>query len=1212
MIRHLLLVLIWTTISAGAIADDSPLSFSEQIRPVLANACFHCHGPDQDTRQADLRLDQKDGLFAELDGYTIVKPGSPDHSELVRRILSADPDEVMPPPDSNKTLTAEQRKLLAEWVRQGAPWEGHWSFIPPERPSLPQPKNKSWGQNEIDRFILRKIEAAGLTPSEQAGPYTLVRRLYLDLIGLPPSPEEADTWVQKLGGQVSSNESQPLNEGAWQELITHLLNSSHYGERWARRWLDLARYADTNGYEKDRDRSIWPYRDWVINAINSGMPFDRFTVEQLAGDMLPNSSVQQHIATGFHRNTMLNEEGGIDPLEFRFHAMTDRVATTGTTWLGLTLGCCQCHTHKYDPISHHEYYQLMAFLNNADEPSLELPDDKIEQQWHKNMAKADQLLAELPDKWPVDEFEQQELQLVTVTADGEQIIDTLADGVVQITGANPPTAIYTVEADLPHTDFDALRLTTSTMASRKGPGRTEHGNFVLSEIQFEIAPVDESDQPVFQKLAVTSATASVEQKGYGIKMAFDGDESTGWGIHGRDGIPQTAAATFQLDRQAPGQANDGPVRLKVTMKQLLGDSHTIAAFRITALRQRDADEIAALRAETIERSFEEWRNAEQPNAVDWQPLRPTKATSNLPILTIQDDDSIFASGDTAKRDDYYITLAAVDYPLTALRLEALPDERLPAGGPGSTYYEGTLGDFFLNEIKVTAGDTVFPIESASETFAKNRYGNNPASASLALDGDVQTGWSVHGRQRERHVAVFNFSEPLPPGTAVQVQMTFGRHFASSLGRFRFSGTASPDRPQARTWSNEIADWLRQPMESLATEGRDTLFRTFLMSAPELATHAEHIRSLRRRPEATSTLVMSERPAGQRRPTRRHHRGEYLQPRDLVEPGLPEVLTTNSSAAPKNRLQFARWLVSEQNPLTARVVVNRHWAAFFGTGLVSTLDDFGLQGAAPSHPELLDWLAVTFVQDDHWSLKDLHRRIVSSAAYRQSSVVVAAAKDIDPDNRLLSYAPRFRLEAEIVRDQLLAAVGVLSRKTGGPPVRPPQPTGVTEVAYGSPKWNASTGNDRYRRSIYTFVKRTAPFAMFATFDAPTGESCIAERTRSNSPLQALTLLNDVMITELAQHAGHRCAAEEKKAGTDELLTRLFRKVLVRPPTAEELLPLKEFLNTQRAHYSEHPDAGRKLLGFEEDRSEKDDYVADVSAWTATARVLFGLDETLNRE
>ncbi len=1024
-IRWLTGLLLFVVVALRLPAADD-LQFNRDIRPILSDKCFQCHGPDDDARQADLRLDTRAGLFEKRDEHVAFAAGRVDQSEALRRILSNDADERMPPPTSKKTLTAKQIATLRTWVEQGAKWETHWAFEKPRRADLPAVKNTTWPRNEIDRFVLARMEQLGITPSPPADALMLVRRVSLDLIGLPPTPEEADEWVARLTG--TSGDS--FNETVYGELVDHLLNSKQYGERWARRWLDLARYADTNGYEKDRDRNIWPYRDWVIKALNDDMPFDQFTIEQLAGDMLPQATIEQRVATGFHRNTMLNEEGGIDPLEFRFHAMTDRVATTGTTWLGLTIGCAQCHSHKFDPISQREYYQFMAFLNNADEPTMDLPSEAIDAQRREDLARAEQLLRELPGHWPVAE--------------------------------------------------------------------------------------------------------------------------------GQD------------------------------------------------------------RNQLIDQRYAEWLAQERRRTVDWTPIRPTKMKSNLPHLALEDDDSIFSSGDTAKHDTFELVFARDVRDITAVRIEALPDERLPAHGPGSTYYEGTIGDFFLSEFQLWADGAKQKFSKATHSYAKNRFGNNPVAAELAIDGDLQTGWSVHDRQGERHVAVFVLERPIASAGELRMQMDFGRHFASSLGRFRVSITQHPGGAEARDLPLEIEALLSLADEQLSADQRGRLREEFLLHAPELAKHSEPVLKLRQPVAYPTTLVMHERPENNPRPTAIHHRGEFLQPTERVAPGTPAVLHPLANAASKDRLAFARWLVSSDNPLTARVTVNRAWAALFGQGIVPTVDDFGFQGQPPSHPELLDWLAVTFQtgadvklngQDRHglgWSLKKLHKLIVMSATYRQSSR--HAPRDevhhAERDGYNLARAPRFRLEAEIVRDATLRAAGILSANIGGPPVRPPQPDGITEAAYGKPQWQASTGADRYRRSVYTFIKRTAPFAMFNTFDAPSGEACVARRDVSNTALQSLTLLNDVMFVEAAQAMGRMIAARD---GDDrQRAAYAFRRVMTRPPTDDELTKLVEFVTTQRTRIASGELDAKTIAG------EGPGDMNERAVWTTLARALFSLDEAVTRQ
>ncbi len=984
-------------------ADTAAPDFNRQVRPILARYCFKCHGPDDAARQSGLRLDGREWAVAAAEsGRPAIVPGDAQQSELVRRVFSDDEFQVMPPPETKTQLTDAQKDVLRRWVAAGADYQPHWAFVPPRQTPLPKVNQADWPQNPIDHFVLARLEEEGLSPSPEADRYTLIRRVSLDLIGLPPTPEEVDQFV---------HDSSP---GAYERLVDQLLASKHYGERWARRWLDLARYADTNGYEKDRPRSIWPYRDWVINALNDGMPFDRFTIEQIAGDMLPDATRQQRVATGFHRNTMLNEEGGIDPLEFRFHAMTDRVATTGTTWLGLTLMCAQCHTHKYDPVSQHEYYGLMALLNNAEEPDLDLPSEEQREQTVRNLQQAERLLSELPEQFP---------------------------------------------------------------------------------------------------------------------------------------------------------AGDVP------------------------------------REEALQKSFGDWLQQQRERIVRWRPLRPIEATSNLPLLTVQPDDSVFASGDFTKSDTYQLRFRSDLRGITAVRLEALPDDRLPAHGPGMTYYEGTKGDFFLGEFQLSAGAEPLKFSRATESYGKNRFGNNPVSAALTLDGDPQTGWSVDGRLGERHTAVYVLDSPLENADDLRLTMMFGRHFASSLGRFRISVTTDPGDGEALDLPEEVERLLQVPEDQLTGEARERLRREFLLSVPELADQAKRIRQLLTPPQYPTTLVMQERPPENPRPTYIHHRGEFLQPKEQVQPAVPAFLPPLPDGAANNRLNFARWLVSRDNPLTARVTVNRHWSAFFGRGLVPTIGDFGYQGQLPSHPELLDWLAVEFMQQG-WSLKWLHKQIAMSATYRQSSHATADLVQRDAENRLLARGPRVRLEAELIRDAALSASGLLSPKVGGPSVFPPQPPGVTtEGTYGRLDWTPSTGEDRYRRSLYTFSKRTAPFAMYNTFDAPSGEACVARRDVSNTPLQALTLLNDVVFVEAARAMGSEFAVRD---GTvPQRIAAMFRRVLVRPAEPEEIETLAAFYEHQRARLEAGELETKTVAG------EGAGEVIDRAAWTLVARILFNLDEAITK-
>ncbi|NBP88941.1 MAG: DUF1553 domain-containing protein, partial [Planctomycetia bacterium] len=823
------------------------------------------------------------------------------------------------------------------------------------KPVQHEPPAVSGLKHPVDCFVRSRLKETGLAPALEADRATLCRRVFLDLVGLPPSPDELAAFL--------ADES----ADAYGRLVDQLLASPRYGERWARRWLDLARYADTNGYEKDRPRTIWPYRDWVIKALNDDLPFDQFTIKQIAGDMLPDATVDDIVATGFHRNTMLNEEGGIDPLEFRYLAMVDRVGTTGTTWLGLTTACAQCHTHKFDPITHTDYFSLMALLNNADEPEWIIPSADRDRRLAEAAKRAELLWNQLPEQWPVP---------------------------------------------------------------------------------------------------------------------------------GRPGAKQLAAGSSE-----PGQvvANEG--------RQLVG------------LAER----------------FDAWLRKETARAVAWKVVLPEAIESNMPHLVPQPDGSILGSGDVTKSDVYTLTLPASEQPVRAIRLEVLPDASLPAWGPGLCYYEGRKGDFFLSEFEVSLPlkQTRVEVAKATDSFEGKAFaGKQKAGASAAIDGVMSSGWSTNGRQ----------------------------------------GTAP-----------EVADQVKE-IERLEAAERQGL----------------------------STLVLRERPGDNPRLTHRHHRGEFLSPEEVVPPAVPSFLPQLPAHAKADRLALARWLVAPDNPLTARVVVNRHWHALFGRGLVETVADFGYQGSPPSHPELLDWLAVTFMTPVEqgglgWSLKSLHRLIVTSDTYRQSSAVTPAAAERDPDNILLARGPRVRLEAEVIRDSLLKAAGLLSTKMYGPGVRPPQPAGVMEVAFGKPKWDESQGEDRYRRSIYTFRKRTAPFAFTTTFDGPTGEACIARRDVSNSPLQALTLLNDPMFLEIARAFGETIV---QVAGSDaDRMQELSRRLLSRDFSAEEADQLLEYLKSQRQRLAEGTLSATELMGVADSGQQDLQQLREEAAWMLVARVVMNLDEAI---
>lgn len=748
-------------------AEDPKVDFNRDIRPILAKNCFACHGPDRESREADLRLDTAKGATEEHDGRRAIVPGKPDSSELIARIESFDPDQAMPPLASGGELTEAEKKLLRVWIASGAEYKVHWSFVVPRKAPLPKVSQAKWPTHPLDHFVLAKLEEAKLSPTEAADRYHLIRRLSLDLTGLPPTPQEADAFVADK------------SKDAYEKVVDRLLKSEAYGEHWARMWLDLARYADTKGYEKDRHRDIWRYRDWVIDALNRDLSFDQFTIQQLAGDLLPNATNDQILATAFHRNTMTNDEGGTDNEEFRTAAVKDRVDTTMQVWMGLTMGCAKCHSHKYDPISQTDYYSFYAFFNQ--------------------------------------------------TQDADR-------------GDDAPLAV----------------------------------------------------------------TPTAEQK---------------------KKIAELEAAVKSLQEKSKGEdaSKDDAAKLKATQK-------------------------------------------------------------------------------------------------------ALADAR----------------------------------------------------------------------------------------------------------------KAIPKTP-----------------------------------------------------------VMKELPKNKRRKTTIHQRGNFLDPGEAVEEAVPQVFGSLPKDAPRNRLGVARWLVQKDNPLTSRVMVNRVWARVFGTGIVETEEDFGTQGLPPSHPELLDWLAVDF-RENGWSLKKLLRTIVLSSTYRQSTKVDETRLELDPQNRLLSRGARFRLSAEVVRDQALFVSGLLTEQLGGPSVMPPQPGGVWKSTYNTQKWKNAVGPQRYRRGLYTYWKRTSPYPSMLTFDASSREVCQIRRIRTNTPLQALVLLNDPAFVEAAG-----ALAARMEEASDELNRKVahgFRLTLIRPPTVEERRVLVELYRSLTDDYSQDKEASETLVKAAGNRSQD-------AAMIAVANVLLNLDETL---
>jgi len=1008
-------------------STSAAIDFRRDIRPILSEKCFSCHGPDKAAREADLRLDVQAAAFAERNGHRAIVPGHPEQSELIRRVTTADADERMPPADSTKKrLTLRQIAMLRRWIKQGARWEKHWAFVAPRRPAIPPVKNRTWVRNPIDAFVLARMERQKLAPSPTADRVTLLRRLSLDLIGLPPTIGEVDAFL---------NDNRP---GAYGRQVDRLLKSPHYGERWGRIWLDAARYADSDGFEKDKPRFVWFYRDWVINAINRDLPYDQFVIDQIAGDLLPHATQDQIVATGFLRNSMLNEEGGIDPEQFRMEAMFDRMDAIGKSILGLTLKCGQCHSHKYDPLTQEEYYRMFAFLNNSYEAAV---------------------------------------------------------------------TVYTPEQQS-------------------------------------------------RRRALFRGIRDIER---------------------------------DLKRRTP----DWPARMA------------------------------------------RWESSVRNNQPKWTVLNIKNAGSNSQRYYRQADGSLLAQGYAPTKHDapFSATTNATD--IRAFRLELLTDHNLPANGPGRS----VTGICALTEFKVTASSNGDPKQRKTVRFVRATADfSNPrmqlgslyadkkgkrgytGPVGYAIDGNLETAWGIDagpGRRNQARKAVFlaETNAAFPNGTTLHFTLS-QRHGGGNsddnqnmnLGRFRISVT-SDKQAVADPLPRRVRRIIAVPADKRSPAQQAAVFSYWRTTVGEWKNANRRIERLwRTHPEGTTQLVYDRREHP--RQTYLLQRGDFLKPIKPVSPGVPAFLhPLPKTTTHPDRLDFARWLVDRRSPTTARAFVNRVWQSHFGVGLIKTPGDLGSQGEPPSHPRLLDWLAVEFMEDG-WRLKSLHRLIVTSATYRQSSHALPESFQRDPENRLLARGPRFRVDAEIVRDIALAASGLLNPTIGGPSVYPPAPHFLFErpASYGPKTWIVENGPNRYRRALYTFRFRSVPYPVLQAFDAPNGDVSCIRRARSNTPLQALAVLNEPMFMECAQALARQTLKHGGRTDA-ERMEYAFRRVLSRKPDARERLDLIGFLRRQIKRFSSGEADPAKLVTVTHVPGETP---ARLAAWTAVARVLLNLDETITRE
>ncbi len=1023
--------------------------FANQIRPILAARCYQCHGPN--TQQNGLRLDSLAAALKGSETGRVIVPGNSEKSPLVRRLLALDRPQM---PYGGPPLSPDEIKRFRDWIDSGTPGPDsnqallsgygagnssgkplkHWSFIKPERPEPPPVKHAAWVRNPIDNFILARLEREGIEPSPEADKSTLIRRVYLDLIGIPPTPQEVDEFVADQRAD------------AYERLVDRLLASPHYGEKWAAPWLDLGRYGDSNGYEKDSLRVAWKYRDWLINALNQDMPFKEFTIEQLAGDMLPNPTTDQLIATGFHRNTMLNQEGGVDHQEYRWYSLIDRTNTTGSVWLGLTVGCAQCHNHKFDPVTQKDYYRLLAFFDNVEYKDL-------------NLGQGEGHIQEPDLELPTPEQDKQAKKIRAEIASLQSVLDT--------------------------------------------------------------------------------------------------------------GTPELALAQARWEGE---------------MKAAEGQ---------------------------------------------WTALVPDHvASQGGATLTLLPNHSVLAGGKNPDADTYTIQTRTDRSSITGVRIEVLSDPSLPNGGPG----RDPDGNFFLSDFELearpatgTGAAQAIPWKAADADEAQGGYEIKRIVEKDTKDEGLH-GWAIDDSLSsavKRRQAVLVPAKPFgfQGGTLITIRLKHRMlHAARNVGCFRLSITSMADPLKSVQVSARLRPVLDLPAGARSSEQANQLAAAYRSIAPQLQPTRDQMAKLNKDLQGlgiATALIVRERPGFSRPSTYLHVRGAYLSLGEQVYADVPAILGSLPPSAMPNRLGLAQWLVSEDNPLTARVTVNRFWEQIFGRGIVETAEDFGTQGDLPTHPELLDWLATEFMRDG-WSMKKIKRTIVTSATYRQSSHVTPALLERDPYNKLLARGPRFRVDAETVRDITLVASGLLSPKIGGPSVFPYQPEGVWGQPYSSDKWVESSGEDRYRRGVYTFIRRTSAYPSLLTFDAPSREFCTVRRVRTNTPLQALTTLNDPVFFEAARALAARV---RKEAGSNPQAraSYAFRLCASRQPTPEELARVVAFYRQQLENYKGDPTAAAEVLGGPIAKGKStapapaaDPADVDLAAWTMVANVLLNLDETITKE
>lgn len=1157
------------------------IDFARQIRPMLSDNCFACHGPDDKARKGGLRLDiHADTLKAGKSGKVAIVPGHPEQSELIARIQSHDPDELMPPGKSGKTLTAAQIDLFRRWIAEGATYSLHWAYEPPRNPTPPEVKNTRWPINPVDRFVLARLERENMTPSKAADRITLLRRASLDLTGLPPTPSEVDAFLADK------------SPDAYEKVLSRLMKSPRYGEHMAKSWLDGARYADSHGYHIDSERHMWKYRDWIIQAYNKNMPFDQFTLEQLAGDLIPNASLDQKVASGYVRANMSTGEGGVIVDEYQAKYTFDRTETTGTLWMGLTMVCARCHTHKYDPITQKEYYGLYAFFNNLKEsvmdgnapnpdPSIQVPTPEQQQrleslrQWiARDQKEVEKPMPELDQAQRVWEVKWRDRlnrgwsfpEVKSFTAASNATHRVLEDHSILVGGPNPAKDSYQISFPLEAATLAALRLEALPDSSLplNSSARSDDGKFRLSEFEADYALYDAQGRPgEFKKLAFGQSLADAAIKDREIDKALDGKADTGW-------QPTDQAATNQhvalfvlkepLAVTAPGELR---VRLKFEASV---NRRALGRFRVGMANREELIQVL------VPKTPQPWQvlgvmKAGDPLVTLDEPQAPERAvdlTQKFP--GVREEARWAARTDLADGRDHVLVSS-----LHGVHGLFYLSRNLPASQDQQVEIQVRADDLckvWLNGVLV------------GERRQKEKAGEGPLKMALKLrKGDnalLVKMVNVQGDSRFRFEMNLMDESVVPPnlvGTLAVVDQASADQKSALRNYFR-----RVTSPEWRKISDQLAQWREEE------SGLNRSIPTTMVAREEME-----------KPRDTHILM----------------RGEYDKIGEKVTRGVPAVLPPFPKDSPTNRLGLAKWLLLPEHPLTARVTVNRMWQHFFGTGFVKSSDDLGVQSEPPSHPDLLDWLATEFVRSG-WNVQHIQTLIMTSATYRQSSKQTPELHAKDPENRLLARGPRLRVEGEVVRDVALYVSGLLVERQGGKSVKPYEPGGLWETVSfnNSQKYVPDTGEGQYRRSLYTHWKRQSPPPNMLLLDAPTREFCVVKRPRTNTPLQALALLNDPQFVECSRAFADRILREGGKTA-ESRLTYAFRWATARKPSADELRILVRALEDQRASFQNNEAAARALLKVGEYQATSPVSPSELAAWANVASMILNLDETITK-